>query len=210
MVAYIWKGQPDGFNVKQPGKMKGVDKVQEQIQQVAARIKELRELFNVSVDSLAETIGISKELYEEYEGAKTDIPVGVLAKIAHRFNVELATLITGEEPRLHTFALTRKGKGASVERQKAYKYQSLAHHFVRKKAEPFLVTVEPGADDMPVHLNSHPGQEFNYVLEGDLLISVEGHEMILHEGDSLFFDSNAPHGMKALNGKAAKFLAIIL
>jgi quercetin dioxygenase-like cupin family protein len=106
--------------------------------------------------------------------------------------------------------LTRKDKGASVERQKAYKYQSLAQHFIHKKAEPFLVTVEPGMEEAPVHLNSHPGQEFNYILEGTLLISIEGRELVLNEGDSLFFDSNAPHGMKALNGQVAKFLAIIL
>lgn len=184
--------------------------MQEEIKQLAARVRELRDLSGVSVESMAAGLGIEQTLYEEYEGGKTDIPVGILTKIAHRFNVELTTLITGEEPRLHTYSLTRKGKGASVERQKAYKYQSLAYNFVHKKAEPFLVTVEPGPENVPIHLNSHPGQEFNYVLEGTLMISVGGHEMILNEGDSLFFDSNASHGMKALNGTTAKFLAIVL
>ena len=184
--------------------------MEEQIKQVAARVKELRELSNVSVESLAQELDISKELYIDYEGGTVDIPVGVLMKIAHRFNVELTILLTGEEPRLHMYALTRNGKGASVERRKAYKYQSLAYNFSHKKAEPFLVTVEPDADNTPFHLNSHPGQEFNYVLEGSLKISIGGHEMILNAGDSLFFDSGALHGMKALDGKSAKFLAIIL
>lgn len=97
-----------------------------------------------------------------------------------------------------------------VERRKDYRYQSLAHNFIHKKAEPFLVTVEPDAEDAPVNFNSHPGQEFNYVLEGTLKVVLDGHELVLHEGDSLFFDSSVDHGMKALNGRPVKFLAIIL
>jgi quercetin dioxygenase-like cupin family protein len=61
-----------------------------------------------------------------------------------------------------------------------------------------------------VHYNSHPGQEFNYVIEGTLKVIINGNEIILNEGDSLFFDSGANHGMKAMNNKTAKFLAIIL
>jgi quercetin dioxygenase-like cupin family protein len=58
--------------------------------------------------------------------------------------------------------------------------------------------------------NSHPGQEFNYVLDGKLKIVINGYEIIMNEGDSLYFDSGLEHGMKALNGKPASFLAIIL
>ena len=60
-----------------------------------------------------------------------------------------------------------------------------------------------------MHLNSHNGQEFNFVIEGKMLLKVEGHELILNEGDSLYFDATQPHGMKALDGKPVKFLAII-
>ena len=77
---------------------------------------------------------------------------------------------TGAEPRLHTYPLTRNGKGVSVERRKDYKYQSLAHNFIHKKAEPFLVTVEPEEAETPVSYNSHPGQEFDYVLAGTLKV----------------------------------------
>ncbi len=181
----------------------------EEIKQIAARIRELREIFNVPAQELAKEFEISEELYGRYENGEIDIPVSILFKIAHRFNVELASLITGEEPRLHTYALTRKGKGISVDRRKDYKYQSLAFNFAHKKAEPFLVSVDPEPKDAPVHYNSHPGQEFNYILEGSMKIMLDSHELILNEGDSLFFDSAVPHGMKALNGKPAKFLAII-
>ena len=184
--------------------------MQEQIKQIAERIQGLREIFEVSQETLAGELDVPIDTYRDYEGGRVDIPVSILFKIAHRFHVEMATLLTGEEPRLHTYALTRRDKGISVERRKDYKYQSLAHNFIHKKAEFFIVTVAPEDENAPVHYNSHPGQEFDYVLAGELKVVLDGHEVILHEGDSLIYDSGIDHGMKALAGKPAKFLAVIL
>ncbi len=182
----------------------------EQIKLIASRIKELRDISAISVKDLAAELQISEAVYLEYESGNTDIPVSFLYQIANRFNVELAAILTGDNPKLHTYQIVRKGKGANVERREHYKYQSLANNFIGKKAEPFIVTVAPEADSYPVHYNSHKGQEFNYVIEGTLKIIINGHELVLEEGDSIYFDSSANHGMKALNGKQAKFLAIIL
>ena len=181
-----------------------------QIKQIAMRIKELREIYGITLESLAKELEIPKDQYEVYESGDTDIPVSFLYKIANRFNVELTAILTGENPKLQTYSLVRKGKGVSVERRKQYKYHSLAYNFINKKIEPFLVTVEPGMESDPKSYNSHPGQEFNYVLEGELKIIIDGHELILKEGDSLFFDSSIKHGMRSLGNKPAKFLAIIM
>ncbi|HOM01720.1 MAG TPA: XRE family transcriptional regulator [Acetivibrio sp.] len=181
----------------------------EQIKQISKRIKELREISGISVETLARELGIDSETYSEYESGNVDIPVSLLFKIASKFDVELSEILTGEAPKLHTYSVVRKDKGVSVERRKDYKYQSLAYNFVNKKIEPFLVTVEPDSN-AEINYNSHPGQEFNYVIEGVLKVIINGHEIILNEGDSLFFDSSAKHGMKAMNGKPARFLAIIL
>lgn len=86
----------------------------------------------------------------------------------------------GEEPKMNAYFITRAGKGVSVERQKAYKYEALAAGFRDRKIDPFIVTVEPAADDAPMHLNCHPGQEMNYVLEGRLLIGLNGKEIVLN------------------------------
>lgn len=182
----------------------------EQIKLIASRIKELRDISAISVKDLAAELQISEEVYLEYESGNTDIPVSFLYQIANRFNVELSAILTGDNPKLHTYQIVRKGKGANVERREHYKYQSLANNFIGKRAEPFIVSVAPEADSYPVHYNSHKGQEFNYVIEGTLKIIINGHELVLEEGDSIYFDSSANHGMKALNGKQAKFLAIIL
>jgi transcriptional regulator with XRE-family HTH domain len=179
----------------------------EQIQQIAARIKELREIAGVSAESFANELSISKETLLEYEKGEFDIPVGFLHKVAQRFGLDFSALLRGEEPKLHIYAVTRKGKGLNVDRRKQYKYESLVSNFVHKKADPFIVTVEP---DTPLESNTHHGQEFNYVLEGSLLIVVDGHEVALNQGDSIYFDSGYEHAMKALNDLPAKFLAIIV
>ncbi|MGI6777541.1 MAG: helix-turn-helix domain-containing protein [Acetivibrionales bacterium] len=181
----------------------------EQIRQIAARIKELREILGMSLESVAKDLDITVETYKEYESGNSDIPIGFLYKLANKFGVELTAILTGDGPRLRTYSVVRKGKGMSVQRTKFYDYHSLAYNFIDKKAEPFLVTVEPEGEDVPTPLNSHSGQEFNYVLEGTLKITIDGHAIVLREGDSLYFDSSLSHGMKALNNKTARFLAII-
>jgi len=182
----------------------------EQIMQIAMRIRELREIAGLSIQDLAKEFKISEELYEQYESGTVDIPVSFLYEVAQKFNVHLTAILTGEDPKLNIYSVTRKGKGIHVERRKDYKYQSLAYNFKHKKAEPFLVTVEPESPEAPFSLNSHPGQEFDYVLQGTLKIKIDNHELILHEGDSIFYDSSFPHGMKALNGQPVQFLAVIL
>ena len=85
----------------------------------------------------------------------------------------------------------------------------MASGFLGRIADPFIVTVSPKAD-ATVQFNSHPGQEFNMVLEGRMLLNINGKELILNEGDSLYFNSALPHGMLALDGKPVQFLAIIM
>jgi quercetin dioxygenase-like cupin family protein len=76
--------------------------------------------------------------------------------------------------------------------------------------EPFLITIDPKPDDEPIYTTAHNGQEFHYCLEGSFVIRIDKHELIIEEGDSVYFDSAYQHGMKALNGKPAKELVIIL
>ena len=182
----------------------------DQIKQIAERLRGLRDVLDLTAADIAADCGISLEEYQRAESGQSDISVSMLQTIARKYNMSLDVLMFGEEPKMSTYFLTRAGKGISVERSKAYKYESLASGFRNRKSDPFIVTVEPKPEDAPLHLNSHPGQEFNYVLEGRLLLSINGKELILNPGDSLYFDSMQPHGMKALDDKPVKFLATIL
>jgi quercetin dioxygenase-like cupin family protein/DNA-binding XRE family transcriptional regulator len=181
----------------------------EEIKQIAERLKGLREVLELSIEEVAETCSLSPEQYVALESGTVDISVSILHRISHAYGVELTTLMFGDEPKMNAYFVTRKGKGISVERTKAYKYQSLAACFSKRKADPFMVTVHPKPNGEPIHLNSHDGQEFNYVTSGRMLIHISGKDIVLEEGDSIYFNSGLPHGMKALDGKEVKFLAII-
>lgn len=182
----------------------------EEIKQVAERIKGLREISGNSIENISNFLGIPISKYKEYESGNIDIPVSFLYQVAQYFNVELSVLLSGENPRLHVYCVVRKGKGLSVERRKQYKYENLAFNFINKKAEPFIVTADPESENSSIQYNSHSGQEFNYVLEGTLMVIIDGHEIILNEGDSIYFDSGYNHAMKALNKKSARFIAVVL
>lgn len=183
--------------------------MQQTIQEIASRVRELREISEVTVEHMATVLNLPIMTYQRYENGSEDIPASILCKIAAELKVDTGLLLTGEAPRMHLFTVTRRGKGVEVERRRQYKYQSLAANFSHKKAEPFLVTVHPASTTAPPDLNSHPGQEFNYLLSGRLKIFIHDHEIVLEEGDSIYFDAGCPHAMTALDGAPAQFLAII-
>jgi transcriptional regulator with XRE-family HTH domain len=178
-----------------------------EIKQIAERIRGLRDALDVSLAEAAQKCEISEAVLSRYETGEVDLPMSFICRFAQEFGVETSTIISGIEPKVSSFYVTRKGTGVSVERTKAYKYRSLFHGFQKAHMSPFEVTVEP--NDAPITLNTHPGQEFNMILEGTMQISIANHDIILNEGDSIYFDATKPHGMKALNGKKVRFLAVI-
>lgn len=180
----------------------------DQIKQIAERLRGLHEVLELTAEDIARECEFSAEEYRLAETGEYDISVSMLQKIARQYGISLDALMFGEEPKMSSYFLTRAGKGTSIERTKAYKYQSLAAGFINRSADPFIVTVEP--NEAPIHYNSHNGQEFNLVLEGRMMLCIEGKELVLNEGDSLFFNSKLPHGMKALDNKTVRFLAVIM
>jgi len=181
-----------------------------QIEQIAQRLKGLRDALDISVEEIAQKSGVTVEEYTRFESGKSDIPMSFLCRVAQEFFIDTATLLSGDEPRMASYSVTRKDKGISIERVKAYKYQALGMGLKNARAEFFIVTVEPKTGEAPLHLNTHPTQEFNMILEGKMLLSIDGKELTLNEGDSIFFDASKPHGMKALDEKPVKFLATII
>jgi quercetin dioxygenase-like cupin family protein/DNA-binding XRE family transcriptional regulator len=184
--------------------------MQELIRRVAGRVRELREIAGVSVAELARDLKVSEQEYTAFESGSADIPLGTLYAIAAHFGVELAAVLTGEQPRLHVYSVVRAGTGPSVEHRTEHQYQSLAPNFAHKKAEPFLVTVAPAPANSTTRTGSHPGQEFIYVLEGELAVHVDDHEVLLHPGDSLYFDAGSPHALRAAGPASVRLLAVVL
>lgn len=182
----------------------------EELKLIGERLKGLREVLDIPADDVAALCGISTDAYMKLEAGEGDFSVSNLQKISRRYGISLDVLMFGEEPHMDSYFLTRRGQGMSVERRKAYKYQSLASGFRRRKAEPFLVRVEPKADNSPLEKNSHEGQEFDMVSSGSMEITIGEKTLTLNEGDSIYFDARRPHCMRALGGHAVEFLAIII
>jgi transcriptional regulator with XRE-family HTH domain len=186
----------------------GVVKMNEEIRLIAERIRDMREITGFAIEELAQKCGITIQEYMMYEKGEKDFNFSFLFTLAGIFKIDIVDILSGDVPKLTHFSVVKKDKGLSITRVEAYKYQHLAYTFRNKKFETFMVTVE-AKDDIEMKLNFHEGQEFNYVIEGNIMIKIGKNEIELEEGDSIHFDSSYPHGMKALNGKRAKFLAVV-
>ena len=183
--------------------------MKEDVKEIAARVRVLREIEEIAAEVLAKELGFDPAEYIAWESGEKDFSVGALVEIAARFNVDLSELISGKSSKLKTFCVTRSGEAPEVSRRPMYSYWNLAYNFHGKKAEPFIVEASAETESKPINYNTHPGQELNYVLEGRLLISISGHDIELGSGDCIYYNSTEPHGMKALGGKAARFLAVV-
>ena len=128
--------------------------MEEQIKQIGERLRGLRDVLDISTEEMAEVCGISVAHYEQMENGESELSVANLQKIAKHYGVSLDVLMFGEEPKMSSYFLTRKGQGMSVERRSAYNYESLASGFRGRKADPFIVTVEPKPADTPKEMNS--------------------------------------------------------
>ncbi|HCC34185.1 MAG TPA: XRE family transcriptional regulator [Ruminococcaceae bacterium] len=180
--------------------------------EIAQRIKGLREMSEISPDELAVAVGISADEYLEYENGEKDFTFTFLYLCAEKLGVDIVELLTGENPRLSTFSITREGSGLPIKRREGFQYFHLAATFKDKLFEPFMVKApyKEEFDRQPIALSRHEGQEFDYVLKGSLRMTVDGHEFLLNEGDSVTYDSSKGHGMNAAGGGDCVFLAIIL
>ncbi|HBP38962.1 MAG TPA: XRE family transcriptional regulator [Clostridiales bacterium] len=182
------------------------------IKDIGERLRGMREILDISPAEMAVVTGVAETEYLGVEAGQKDFSFTFLYKAAHRFGLDLTELITGESPHLTGYTLVRQGDGLPIERRAGFKYLNLAASFRDRAAEPFLVTApyQAGAEAADISLNTHAGQEMDFILSGTLRVQIGGNEEILHEGDTVYYDSSRPHGMVAISGKPCQFLAIVI
>ncbi len=181
----------------------------EQVKLIGQRIKDLREIAELSAEEIADYLNIPIDKYLSYENGEDDMPISILYELANKFDVDFTAILSGDAPKLNVYQFVKAGHGLGVKRREEYQYYNLSFNFANKSIEPFYVTVPPSTGGNSIHLTSHPGQEFNYCLDGRVCIIIDGKEIIMEPGDSLIFDSKHWHGMRALDNKEAHFLAIV-
>ncbi len=183
----------------------------ESIKLIGQRIREMREILDISIEEMSRLTEMTPQDYLDHEAGNRDFSFTFLNKCSTRFNLDLAELLTGENAYLKAYSIVRSGKGLAIERRKGFDYRHLASRFNNRTIEPYLVTVpyQQEAQDKPIKVSTHSGQEMDFVLEGTLKIYIDGKTEILNEGDCVYYDSSLPHGMIAINNKACKFLALL-
>ncbi len=188
------------------------DTTKQQLMEIASRIKEMREIMGWSISEMAEKTEVSEEKYLAFETASADIPFSFIHKCALLFDVELTELLEGHSAKLSSYTVTRKGKGQRTAKEEGIDIANLAPKFKDKLAEPYWVKYEYSASQQnkPIQLATHSGQEFDLVLSGSLKVQIGNHTEILHEGDSIFYNSSTPHGMIAVDGEDCVFCAVVL
>ena len=181
----------------------------EQLLEIGGRLAGLRDIMDIPAESMAQSMGLALEEYLAYERGQRDFSFSFLSNAAGILGVDVVELISGEAPKLKTCALVRKGGGYDITRRENYDYKHLAFTFRDKKAEPFLVTVDP-KESAALTPHAHDGQEFNYMVSGRMEFHLDGMVYELNEGDSVYFDSGIPHAMKALGTQPAQFIAVVV
>lgn len=182
------------------------------IKEVAGRIRALREDIGLTMQEMADATGRSVAEYAAQESGEQDLSFTFLYKCAEKFGVDVIELLTGENPHLTGYSLTRADDGLSIKRRAGFEYLHKAPHFKNKLAEPFLVTAPYLEEEQnaPIHLSRHAGQEIDYILSGRMRFAYEDHVEELEAGDMLMYDSGRGHGMIAIGGSPCKFLAIVM
>ncbi len=183
-----------------------------QLQEIALRIREMREILGYSMQKMASLTEVSEETYRLYETGTIDLPFTFMHKCAKVYGLEITDLLEGHSAKLSGYTVTRRGKGLVTASEDGITIQDMAPMFRKKLSTPYWVTYQYSAElqNMPIHTTTHTGQEFDLVIKGAMRIRVGDHEEILREGDSIFYKSSTPHGMIAIDGQDCVFLAMIM
>ncbi len=180
--------------------------------EIAERIREMRDIFAYTVEEMAEKTEVSVEQYLQYESGMLDFPFTFIHKCSLAFDIGITDLLEGHSTHLKSYTITRKGAGMSTAKEQGIEIENLAPLFRGKIAEPYWVHYEY-SDELqtaPIHLTKHSGQEFDFVVKGKMKIQIGNNIEYLEEGDSIYYNSSAPHGMIATAGDDCYFVAVVL
>ncbi len=176
---------------------------------IGANIRRQREAAGLTLTALAQRAELTKSSLSKIETGQSSAPISTV--LLHRGRPGCAAcgifVAPAEEP---AYVLTRHGQGRIITRDGSrfgYSYEALALAMRHKHAEPFVLTIRPGD---PVGRFRHGGEEFIYMLAGQLAMTIGEDELMLHPGDSLYFDPTHEHTTRVLGKTPAKFLCLFV
>ena len=180
---------------------------------IGKNLKTFRHELGLSQKSLASASGLSPTLISRMESGLVMPSIATLQEIADSLKVDIGYFFKGEESR--EYVITRKGsrKISYAKRgskgKVTYGLELLAEGMENPFMEPCIVTEFAGPQD-EFQLAKHDGQEFVYVLEGKLELTLGEKRFVLNEGDAAYFIGEIPHGGRSLSKKSARTLNVHL
>ena len=175
--------------------------------------KSLRLKKNMSIEDVSKETGISEAIISGIEDHSISPPLGNIISLAKVFQVTVGEFFgdSADSP----FCIVRSDDRKTVSRFSStggisggYGYESLGHQKQNRQMEPFIVTLTP-AKSAQVEPNQHVGEEFIFVLEGEVNVRLSDHTDILKTGDSIYYDSNLPHVLSCHGDGPATILAVL-
>ena len=182
------------------------------LKEMAARIREMRAISGHSTSKMAQLTEVSESDYIAIEKGEIDPSFSFLHKCAIAFGIDITSLLEGHSAKLSHFQVNRAGQGPVTVSEPGIEIRNMAAMFRDRLATPYFVTYEydESQQDHPLQLHTHAGQEFDYVVSGQLKVRVGEHETVLGPGDSIFYKSSTPHGEIAVGGQKCVFIAMIM
>ncbi|MEG1743723.1 MAG: AMP-binding protein, partial [Clostridia bacterium] len=177
---------------------------------IAERLRLTRLYADITTEEMAKSAGVSTELYEKLEEGESDFSFTFLFKCASRLGMDISELVSGANPKLSFYNITRSGEGMPIKRREGFNYRHIAPFLKNRLSEPFIVTAkyDSALVAAPIALSTHIGQELDYIISGQMKVQLDDHIEILSAGDSVYYDSSHQHGMIAVGGDCV-FLAVV-
>lgn len=179
------------------------------------QIRDMRMNLGLTLQNVSDLTGLSKPLLSQIENDVTFPPIATLLKISKALGTHIGDFFQETAPNHKRIAVVRQEERKETMRRLheeveriGYRYESLAYPMREKRMEPFIVEIEP-RDEQNIPVYQHAGEEFLFVLEGEMEFRGDDRVIVLHAGDSLYFDSKIPHALRGLKGKKATVLAVI-
>ena len=182
---------------------------------VGKKIQGIRESKNLSIEEISERSGLSAEQIQSIENDQYLPSLGPLIKIARALGVRLGTFLDDNDdlgPVVCRAADRERDRSISFSNDATEARQNMIYHSLAKQKagrhmEPFVIDVQP-SEDKDFKLSAHEGEEFIYVMSGEVEIAYGKETYSLQEGDSIFYDSIVKHHVHGAPGKSAKILAV--
>lgn len=169
-----------------------------------SKLMQMRKSHQMTHEELAKRTGRTPEFIEELENNRTTPSVGFMIKLSEVFGIDPETFLNDDE------RATLSGNRAKeyTRRTGNYYYQNLTPGAENEHLRVFMVTIESNKKHKPVAYR-HEGEEFIYVMEGNLELTLEGKSYELIAGESMKFNSETPHQLKSLGNHDTRCLVTL-